>query len=274
MMRPSAGNSTGNSWVRRFHPSPDAPARLICFPHAGGAATYFFPVSKAMAPGVDVLAIQYPGRQDRRGEPCVDDVRELADLVVPQLRPWLDRPAALFGHSLGATLAFEVALRLEGEGVALLELFASGRRAPSRFRDERVHRRDDAGFIAEVRRLAGTDSQLLDDDEMLEMILPSLRGDYRAAETYRYRPGPALSCPITAMVGDHDTHVTLDEAGAWAEHTSGQFDLKVFPGGHFYLNTQAGAVLDSTSEHIESRLRAGELPMDRRMSMHTDQDRS
>jgi surfactin synthase thioesterase subunit len=253
----SAGNSAGNS-VRRFHPSPDAPARLVCFPHAGGAATYFFPVSKAMAPGVDVLAIQYPGRQDRHREPCVDDVRELADLIVPEVRPWLDRPAALFGHSLGATLAFEVALRLEDEGVALLGLFASGRRAPSRFRDQRVHQRDDAGFVAEIRRLGGTESQLLDDDEMLQMILPTLRSDYRAAETYRYQPGPALSCPITVMVGDHDTQVTLDEASGWAEHTAGQFDLEVFPGGHFYLNTNAADVLKSISEHLESRLRARE----------------
>jgi len=83
----------------------------------------------AMPPSVETLAIQYPGRQDRRGEPCIDDVRELANMIVPELRPWPNRPAALFGHSLGATLAFEVALRLDAEGVTLLELFASGRRA-------------------------------------------------------------------------------------------------------------------------------------------------
>jgi pyochelin biosynthetic protein PchC len=245
------------AWVRRFHPSPDAAARLICFPHAGGAATYYFPVAKALAPRVDVLAIQYPGRQDRRGEPSVDDARTLAELIVPELRPWLDRPVAFFGHSLGATVAFEVALRLEREDVRLLRLFASGRRAPSRYRDERVHQRDDAGLIAEMRRMEGTDSQLIEDADLLGMILPALRSDYRAAETYRYQPGPPLSCPVTAMVGDHDTQATLDEAAGWAEHTTGKFDLEVFPGGHFYLNTETAAVLKSISGHIESALSAG-----------------
>lgn len=204
-----------------------------------------------------MLAIQYPGRQDRRGEPCVDDLRTLADMIVPRLRRWLDRPAALFGHSMGATLGFEIALRLEAQGVTPLVLFASGRRAPSRVRDERVHQRDDDGLIADVRRLAGTDSQMLEDDEMLQMILPALRSDYRAAETYRYRPGPKLSCPIITMVGDNDTQVTVDEAGAWAEHTAGPFDLDVFPGGHFYLNTHVAAVLESISGHIASRLSIG-----------------
>lgn len=213
----------------------------------------------AMAPRMDVLAIQYPGRQERRGEPCVDDLRELASMIAPELRPWLDRPAALFGHSMGATLAFEVALLLEREGVELLGLFASGRHAPSCFRDDRVHQRDDAGLIAHMRRLAGTDLQMLDDDEMLQTILPALRSDVRAAETYRYQPSPALSCPVTALIGDHDTQVNLDEAGGWADHTTGNFDLEVFPGGHFYLNAHTAAVLKSISGRTASQFSAGKL---------------
>src|ERR1700712_4687720 len=116
------------TWIRRFHESPGASARLVCFPHAGGAATYFYPLSRTLAPSIEALAVQYPGRQDRRAEPCVDDIHELADLVAPALLEWADRPLALFGHSMGATLAFEVAGRLEKAGVRPAGLFVSGRR--------------------------------------------------------------------------------------------------------------------------------------------------
>jgi len=244
--------SVNSAWIRRFHPAPDAGTRLVCFPHAGGSATYYFPVSRALSPAVDVLAIQYPGRQDRRAEPCVDDLRTLADRVVDELRGWVDRPVTLFGHSLGATLAFEVAVRLRREGVTPLGLFASGRRAPCRHRDERVHLFDDDGLVADLKRLSGTDSQMLDDDEVLRMILPATRSDYRAAETYRYQPAPPLDCPIVALVGDDDPQVSIDEARSWGEHTTAGFDLRVFPGGHFYLNTHAPAVLRVITEHISA----------------------
>ncbi|GAB2792033.1 alpha/beta fold hydrolase [Streptomyces chlorus] len=237
-------------WVRRYHPAPQAPARLVCFPHAGGSATFYFPVSRALSPSVDVLAIQYPGRQDRHTEPCVDDMAMLADLVTDELGPWLDRPVALFGHSMGATLAYEVARRLEAAGTTLLGLFASGRGAPSRQRDERAHLATDDRLLAELRKLSGTEARMLDDQELVRMILPAVRSDYRAVETYRHRPGPPLRCPVLALVGDADPKATIDEVRSWAEHTTGPFALRVFPGGHFYLNDQAPAVLAALSSHI------------------------
>ncbi|WP_308358529.1 thioesterase II family protein [Streptomyces sp. NEAU-Y11] len=242
---------TGTSlWIRQFHPAPDAATRLVCLPHAGGSASYFFPVSKALSPKVDVLAIQYPGRQDRRNEKCIDSIRDLADALVPELLPWTDKPLALFGHSMGATLGFEVALRLEQKGVVPVTLFASGRRAPSAHRDETVHQRDDEGLIAEVKSLSGTDSQLLGDDEILRMVLPAIRSDYKAAETYAYVPGPRLAAPIQAHVGTSDPKATVDEVRAWSEHTSGEFALHTYPGGHFYLNSQASRVIASISETL------------------------
>ncbi|MFE0464986.1 thioesterase II family protein [Kitasatospora sp. NPDC058965] len=239
------------AWIRRFHPAPLATTRLICFPHAGGSASYYFPVSRALSPGLDVLAVQYPGRQDRRHEPNAASVAELADAVVRELDGWTDRPLALFGHSLGASVAFEVAERLEARGIVPAALFASGRRAPSRFRDENVHLKDDDGLIADIKKLAGTDDQVLGDPDIVRMVLPSVRADYRLAETYRWSGSTRLSCPVYALTGDDDPQVTLDEAGAWASHTTGPFSLKVYPGGHFYLNSQAPAVL----ELIRSELR-------------------
>ncbi|MFE0192292.1 thioesterase II family protein [Streptomyces sp. NPDC058989] len=240
-------------WVRRFHPAPGAGTRLVCLPHAGGAAGFYFPVSAALAPRVDVLAVQYPGRQDRRKEPCIDSLPELARQVVPRLLPWTDRPLALFGHSMGASVAFEVARTLEHEhGVVPVVLFASARRAPSAHRDEFVHRQSDDRLIRDVEELSGTDAQLLRDPEMRSMVLPALRGDYKAAETYRYVPGPGLSCPVTALIGDADPRVTVEEARAWATHTTGAFDLKTYRGGHFYLNEHSDAVVREISGQLLS----------------------
>ncbi len=237
-------------WVRRFHPADDAPYRVVCFPHAGGSASYFFPVSRTLSPAADVLAIQYPGRQDRRHEPGLATIAELADGVTEALLPWLDRPAVLFGHSMGATLGFEVARRLEAADVRPHALFVSGRVAPSRARDETVHRRDDAGLVAAVKELGGTDAQVFEDEAILEMVLPSIRTDYTAAETYRYTPGPLLQAPIHAYLGENDPKATVGEVRDWAAHTSGRFTLTTYPGGHFYLNTHAPAVIRAISDAL------------------------
>lgn len=239
-----------DQWIRRFQ-SEAGGAALVCFPHAGGSASYFFPWSRMLAPAAQVWAIQYPGRQDRRLEPCIDNIPELADAIHGALSTRMDGPCAFFGHSMGAVLAFEVARRLEGDGGAVTRLFASGRRAPSRHRDEDVHRRADAGVVAELRLVGGTDPRVLADPELLRMILPTVRGDYQAIETYSYSPGPPLNCGITAMVGDADPKTTVDEAAAWAGHCAGEFELRVFPGDHFYLDTCRPGVIDTIAASLK-----------------------
>ncbi|GGU31783.1 thioesterase II family protein [Lentzea flava] len=222
-------------WFRRFAEAPDGAPRLVCFPHAGGAASWYQPFAQAFHGRAELVAVQYPGRQDRRSEPLIDDIRRLADAIAPLLSR--DRPLHLFGHSMGAMVAFEVALRHEPD-----HLFVSGRRAPQIVRDDRVHQRDDAGLLAEVRKLAGTNARVFDDEELVRMVLPAIRADYRAAETYRYRPGPPLGCPLTALTGDADPKASVHEVEQWRERTTGPFALKVFPGGHFFLSDNRSAV--------------------------------
>ncbi|MFF3754943.1 thioesterase II family protein [Streptomyces sp. NPDC002018] len=240
-------------WTRRFHPAPDSPRQLFCFPHAGGSASFYFPVSAQLSSVAEVFSVQYPGRQDRRKETSPDDIGVMADQIYAALGRQLHaRPTTFFGHSMGATVAFEVARRFEADGGRLSHLFASGRRAPSRHREENVHRRSDDGIVAELKLLSGTDSALLGDEEILRMILPAIRTDYRAIETYRCEPGTAVRAPISALTGDSDPKTTLDEAEDWRGHTTGEFALNVFPGGHFYLGTQAPAVIALLRKHLTS----------------------
>ncbi|MFG2638561.1 thioesterase II family protein [Streptomyces sp. NPDC048362] len=229
-------------WCRTFEPAPRADRRLVCFPHAGGSASYFRPVATALSPRVEVIAVQYPGRQDRRLEPPVDDIGLLADQIADALAPCAE-PLHLFGHSMGALVAFEVALRLQRAGRTPVQLFVSGRTAPTG--PARVPLDPgDAELIADVRRLNGTEAGLLEDDELLEMILPAIRNDYRAVARYRGDAAAMLSCPITAMLGDADPRAGVEETEGWKAHTSGGFDLQVFSGGHFYLSDRPAEVLD------------------------------
>jgi surfactin synthase thioesterase subunit len=247
-------------WCRRYRPARNATARLVCLPHAGGSAPFFMPVAAALSPGVDVVAIQYPGRQDRRGERPFGDMEAIADAIFEVLRGQQELPVTVFGHSLGAIVGFEVVRRLEADGQAPTRLYASGRRAPSLFRDDdTVHQRDDAGILAEVRRLNGTASSVLSDDELMRAVLPALRADYRIAETYRGAVTDTVSCPITVLTGDNDPKTTLDEANAWARHTTAAFDLRTFTGGHFFLTQHVDAINAMLSKHFRGQ-RAGVAP--------------
>ncbi|WP_331733515.1 alpha/beta fold hydrolase [Streptomyces sp. NBC_01276] len=229
-----------DAWLRRYRPLDAAVVRLVCFPHAGGSASSYLGLATALAPaGVEVLAVQYPGRQDRRSEPCATSVEELVEGLLPELRQWTGEPFALFGHSLGATLAYETARRLADLGERPVHLFLSGRRSPTVPRRDTAHLLDDRGLIDLIARLQGTEPALLQDEEMMRMVLPAIRGDYRAAGAYVHRPGPPLRVPVTVLTGDRDPNVSVDDALRWSQVVDGPFGLCVLPGGHFFLTERA-----------------------------------
>lgn len=238
-------------WLRRYHSAPAATSRLVCFPHAGGSASYFHPVSARFAPAVDVVALQYPGRQDRRQEPCLTDIGSLADHITAEIASLPALPTVFFGHSMGAVLAFETLVRLEARSSpASLALVASGRRGPATTRRETVSEESDEALIREIRKLNGTESSLLADDDILRMALPSLRGDYRAIESYRCPASRVISAPITVLTGDSDPKTSLAEAGTWVQHTRGDFRMRVFSGGHFFLQEHAVGVGDEIAKDL------------------------
>lgn len=239
-------------WLRRFHDSASQGPRLICFPHSGGSATYFYRLSAVLSPAVDVVGVQYPGRQDRRAEPLVDDLTELATIIRQLLADLDERPLAFFGHSMGSILAYEVSRQLAEDPAAPfpVALLASGRRAPTIPSRASLHQQTDDVLIAEIRRLSGTDASLLADEDVVRMVLPALRADYKAIETYEHRPGPPLTCPISVFMGDADPGLTVEEAETWRGLTSARFRRRVFTGGHFYLNDNWPAVAEAITADL------------------------
>ncbi|MEU7281419.1 alpha/beta fold hydrolase [Streptomyces sp. NPDC045431] len=263
-----------SDWFRRFGAeAPGGGVRLVCFPHAGGAASAYLGLQRELTPDLDVLAVQYPGRQDRRAEPPVDDigrlVQALAGEVERELAPGAaaadaPRPYAFFGHSMGAVLAYELARELEGRGVpGPCHLFLSGRFAPTPQGDDTDRLDTDEKILAMIRRLGGTVGAVFDDPDVLEMVMPPLRADYRAIGTYTWRPGPPLDTPLTVLVGDRDPVVPVDAAVGWCAHTTAPAQMKVLTGGHFYLDQRtaevAGIVRDALVRQATST--GGPVPL-------------
>jgi pyochelin biosynthetic protein PchC len=198
------------------------------------------------------LAVRYPGREDRITEPFVEDMDEMADQIAAELAPLLDGGLVLFGHSMGAALAFEVALLLEekhGRGPAMLVV--SGRSGPgTEGRD--LPDDNDESVIDFAKSLGSVNSAAYDDEHLRPLLLPALRADLRMIKNHSPEPGRTIKSPLSIYVGDSDPDVTVSEAYAWSDASIGESSIKVFPGGHFYLVDSEAEVLDDLSARLRS----------------------
>jgi surfactin synthase thioesterase subunit len=240
-------------WFRRYRGTVAPCVRLVCFPHAGGNARLFHGWASRLPADVEVLAVRYPGRQERMDEPCVETMDELADRISEALAPDRDLPLVLFGHSMGAAVAYEVAVRLEdptadGAGPALLLL--SGRAAPHVTRSTALHRAADDVLVAGVTRLGTLGGDAYAVPELRELLLPVLRADYRLIETYDRKRPPVLRAPVVAYLGDRDPGVTRQGVEAWSELTGGDFTVRSFPGDHFYLAPREAELTADIAERL------------------------
>ncbi|MEU8263745.1 alpha/beta fold hydrolase [Micromonospora sp. NPDC048999] len=240
---------TGSSWIRRPRVVPEARIRLFCVPHAGAGPSFYARWLTELAPAVEVCLVHLPGRESRFGERPVDDLDLIATRVAEAAQPLLDRPYALFGHSMGATIAYEVAHRLPREPE---RLFVSGAPAPHRPTDEPpIAHLPDADFLAEVRHgYGGIPDSLWADPDLLRLLLPVLRADFAACEGYRWSARPPLRCDIHACSGAGDHYVPEHSLADWGELTTGRCTADVIGHGHFNLVSDRAAVLRLVREHL------------------------
>ncbi|MFB7917453.1 thioesterase II family protein [Streptomyces sp. NPDC056061] len=245
-----AGDGT-DRWLRCFRPGAGTGRAVICFPHAGGAAGYYFGLAAAPPPDTEVLVVQYPGRENRLFEEPSVSLESLADSVARVLRARQVIRPVLFGHSMGALVAFEVARRLEAASTASAPaaLVVSACSAPSHHADRAdrlrgIEEEPDAEVLARVVGLGGTGRAVAEDEELARLFLPALRADLSAVRRYRASADTTVRCPVTVCVADADPDVPVAEAGLWGRHTTAGASVHVFEGGHFYLGTWPPRLLD------------------------------
>ncbi|GAA1236298.1 alpha/beta fold hydrolase [Prauserella halophila] len=253
-MAAATGDAGGSAWIRTHSPRPDASTNLVILPHAGGSANYYRSWGQALPGMIETHTVQYPGREQRFAEPPVRSMAALADAVAAELVPLFGRRVVLFGHSMGASLMYEVAKRCEADGRAPALLLASGHAAPHRRTRTDWHRRSDAELVGEVQRLADDGAPALDDPELRELLLPLVRADYEVIESYD--PGsrpPSVESAVSVFRGADDD-IAGDQAEAWRELTAAGAlgSHRVFPGGHFYLREHHADVLSAIVDEIDS----------------------
>ncbi|WP_434419034.1 thioesterase II family protein [Nannocystis pusilla] len=235
----------GTSWVAHASPAAAPQITLLCFPFAGGGATFFREWGRWLGPEIEVWPIEYPGRWSRMREPLCVDAVDLAERALLGLGERLPPRFAVLGHSMGALVAFEFVRALRRRGARLPErLIASSRKAPhAALAGPPLHELDDERMISTIAaRYGGLDPRLLQEPELMAMLAPILRADLRVHEAYRHYEEPPLALPVLALGGRDDTRVSEQDLQDWSGVSTAAFSLEMHPGGHFHLEKRSEAL--------------------------------
>jgi medium-chain acyl-[acyl-carrier-protein] hydrolase len=242
-----------NAWIKCLRPVPLARFRLFCFPCAGASAGSYHGWAEELPADVEAFGVQLPGRGGRINEPPAGNLARLVQEITNAADPLLAQPFVFFGHSLGALISFEVARELRRRAAPQpRHLFVAARRAPQiPHRGRLLHLIPHDEFLTELRTFGGTPREILDNEDLLDMLLPALRTDFALHETYRYTDEPALDCPITVSGGVDDERVEREFLEPWREQTTGGFGLHMFGGGHFFVHDERRNLVRMMMEKLE-----------------------
>jgi medium-chain acyl-[acyl-carrier-protein] hydrolase len=227
--------------------------RLICIPYAGAGVSIYHKWSESLPPAVQVCALQLAGRDTHIGVPPFTRVAALVDWLVGSLDPYLDLPYAIFGHSMGGLVGYELARALRAANKpSPLHFFVSACRAPGRpVRRWPMHHLPEDGFVRELRaRYNGIPDIIFQDEDLLRLFLPVLRADMEMVETWRESESDAFDFPVTAFGGIEDTEIAREDLEPWRKRTTRGFDLNMIEGNHFFVNTARSEVLRIVSDRL------------------------
>lgn len=261
MTESSIKTSSVLPWLANSPENPNARLRLFCFPYAGGGSIAFRPWADNLPMTVEVYPVELPGRGNRLNEPPLTNMVAVVESLTKELSPYLNKPYAFFGHSMGAMIAFDLAHRLrEQQAPGPVHLFVSGRPAPHIVdeEDSKTYDLPEAEFLQELRRLNGTPPAVFANADLMQLMIPVLRADFEVCETYVHAPRPPLDCSITAIGGSEDKDVPVEDLQAWQAYTTTLFTMRTFPGDHFYLHTCASSLFRFLSDEL--RLLTTKLP--------------
>lgn len=246
--------STCGKWVLRLNcPSGEPRLRLVCIPYAGGGPDLFRSWAGRVGEHVELIAVRLPGHGSRTAEKPYRCWPPLVDDTFRELEPYLREPHALYGHSFGGRLAYELAKRAAHEHRGRTRrLFVSGCRSPNAPQARPyMHRLPDAGFREALREMGGTPPEVLGNGMLMRMMLPVIRGEIRLAELWGEETGNPLPVPITALYGRHDRIDDLASTRDWTEFTRARCEVIEMPGGHFFLQSHRKSLLDVIAARLE-----------------------
>lgn len=235
---------SGTPWLTIFRRVAQPRLRIVCLPYAGAGASAYRRWHETVPADVELCCVQLPGRENRLREPCLTDIADVAPPLAAALRPWLDVPFVLFGHSMGSALAADLAWALIDGGRMPHLIAVSGRRAPHVPIDRPpLHKLDDAAFRRAIAAMGGTPREILEHEELMELLTPMLRADFRMAETFLRPDVRPFPCPLLAFAGEDDTICQPGMVESWRVWAGAGFRLHSVPGDHFFLHPQRAALL-------------------------------
>jgi medium-chain acyl-[acyl-carrier-protein] hydrolase len=246
---------TSNPWFICSDAGVPPSFRLFCLPYAGGNASLFNSWSVSLPRRVQVCGVELPGRRRRFAQPPYKNLQELTNDLSQALKAHVDLPYAIFGISFGALLGFELAHSMLQLGQRPSHLFVANCRAPHLpDLDAPIHALPEPELLSSLQSLGGTPREIVQHPELMELLLPTLRADFKLAETYKYLPKEPFDFPITALWGSEDPGLTSEQLSPWQEHTRGRYELKVLSGDHYLLETARDALLEAISTELNGYL--------------------